>query len=203
MSTASDFSRMTREEYLAFERDSETKHEFLDGEVFAMSGASLRHNYIAGNLFAGLHARLQGTDCSPFIGDMRVKVDPTGLYTYPDVVVACDEPQFEDAAVDTLLTPTVIIEVLSDSTKNYDRGGKWRHYRQIPSLKHYLLVSQDSMEIEMYTRNDDDSWRLTDHRPTDDVVLTAIDCRLKWDEVYARVTFEPPQSAEASAEKNA
>lgn len=199
MSTASNFSRMTREEYLAFERASETKHEFLRGEVFAMSGASRSHNLIAGNLFAGLHASLRGTECLPFINDMRVRVTPTGLYTYPDVVVACDEPQFEDAEVDTLLTPTIIIEVLSDSTKHYDRVGKWKHYRQIESLKHYLLVSQDSMEIEMYTRNDNGTWTFSDHSPPDDVFIETIQCNLKWEDIYARVTFEENKEKRSDA----
>ena len=194
---------MTREEYLAFERTSEIKHEFLRGEVFAMSGASRSHNRVTLNIAASLLNQLSGLPCEPYSNDMRVKVNPTGLYTYPDVVVACDDPQFEDAEVDTLLTPAVIIEVLSETTKDYDRGGKWKHYRQIESLKRYLVISPTSMEIEMHTRNDDDSWRLTDHRPADDVVITAIDCRLKWDEVYARVTFEAPKTSKTNVEKNA
>jgi len=190
MSTASEQRRMSREEYLSFERVSETKHEFLAGEVFAMSGASRRHGLISLNIARRLAEQLDGKPCETFVNDMRVLVNPTGLYTYPDVVVARDDPEFESKELDTLLTPTVIVEVLSDSTEDYDRGGKWKHYRQIDSLKHYLLVSQHAMEIEMYTRNADNSWRLTDHRPTEEVWIEAIACALKWDEVYDRVVFE-------------
>lgn len=190
MSTAANNRRMTGEEYLAFERTSEIKHEFLDGEVFAMSGANRRHGLILGNLFASMHGQLKAGDCEIFPNDMRVRVSPTGLYTYPDIVVACNNPEFESKELDTLLTPTVIVEVLSDSTKDYGRGGKWKHYRQIDSLKHYLLVSQSAMEIEMYTRMADDSWRLTDHQPPEDVWIEAIQCGVNWDEVYARVIFD-------------
>lgn len=193
MSTASDHSRMSREEYLAFERASQTKHEYLDGELFAMAGSSRSHNRITLNLGATLHLQLRDSSCEPFVNDIRVRVSPTGLYTYPDVVVACGDSQYENDRLDTLLTPTVLMEVLSESTKDYDRGDKWKHYRQIDSLQHYLLVSQNAMEIEMYTRNPDDSWRLTDHRPAEDVWIEAIQCRLNWDDVYARVDFESAQ----------
>ena len=203
MSTVPDRRHMTRDEYLAFERTSETKHEFLDGEVFAMSGASRRHNLVSLNIARRLLEQLDGKPCETYINDMRVRVQPTGLYTYPDVVVACDNPEFESSELDTLLTPTVVIEVLSESTKDYDRGGKWKHYRQIKSLRHYLLVSQDAKEVEMYTRNDDGSWRLTDHQPPEVILIDAIDCHLSWDDLYARVKFDPPTNQEQDAPEDA
>jgi Uma2 family endonuclease len=193
MSTAPDHRRMSRDEYLAFERASETKHEFLENEVFAMAGASRRHALIITNLTRRLAEQLDDSKCEVYPNDMRVRVSPTGLYTYPDIVIACDDPKFEDKQVDTLLTPTVLIEVLSDSTKDYDRGDKWKHYRQIESLQHYLLVAQDAMEIEQYSRQDDGNWLYSDHRPDHEVDIQCIGCRLKWDEVYARVEFESPK----------
>jgi len=178
-------------EYLAFERASKTKHEFLDGEVFAMSGASRSHHRISINISGSLLTQLNGTPCEPFMSDMRLRIFPTGLYTYPDVVVACENQEYDDRELDTLLTPTVVIEVLSPSTADYDRGTKWDHYRQIDSLQHYLLVSQDSMQIDMYTRNEDNSWRFTVHQPDSSVSIEAIGCQLNWAEIYARVSFEP------------
>ena len=126
---------LTPQEYLARERRAETKSAYLRGEVFARAGASRKHNLVWTNVAAELRQRLRESDCEVYQSDMRVKVSPTGLYTYPDVTVACGEPQFEDAEVDTLLNPKVVVEVLSPSTADYDRGGKFTHYRRLPSLR--------------------------------------------------------------------
>ncbi len=147
--------KMTPQEYLRFERASEVKHEFYNGEIFAITDASENHNVVAGNTFAALHSQLRQRPCKLYPGDMRVHIPATGLYTYPDVTVVCGTPQFDDKEFDTLLNPTVIIEVLSPSTEKYDRGKKFEHYRSIPSLREYVLIAQDEMRVQLYTlRND-------------------------------------------------
>jgi len=184
---------LTPQEYLARERRAETKSEYLRGEVFAMSGASREHNLIASNVAAELRQQLRDRDCEVYPSDMRVKVSPTGLYTYPDVTVVCGEPEFEDAAVDTLLNPKVVVEVISPSTADYDRGGKFTHYRRLASLREYVLISQDRPLVEHYVRQGPDQWLLTENRSLDEtLVLPSIECRLPLAEIYLKVRFEPP-----------
>lgn len=181
---------VTPADYLALERRAETKSEYLNGTIYAMSGASRNHNRITVNLARRLGNQLSGKPCEPFINDMRVKVSPTGLYTYPDVVIVCGDPRFEDNQVDTLLNPTVIIEVLSDSTEAYDRGEKFAHYRALESLTDYLLVAQDKPRIEHYQRQADGQWlySVADgmEAQTD---ITAIGSVLRLIEIYDRVEF--------------
>ena len=133
--------RLSPQEYLAQERRADFRSEYLRGEVFAMAGASFEHTLIKDNISGEARSELKNGPCRVLTSDIRVKVDATGLYTYPDVAIVCDEPQFEDDAVDTLLNPRVIVEVMSDSTEKYDRGAKFVHYRQVPSLQEYILVS--------------------------------------------------------------
>lgn len=182
--------RLTPAEYLEIERRSETKHEFYRGEMFAMAGAKREHGLITLNIGADLHTQLANRKCEVYTSDMRVKVDQTGLYTYPDVVATCQEPRFEDARVDTLLNPQVVVEVLSDSTESYDRGKKFDHYRRVDSLREYVLVAQDEPHIELYSRQADGGWLLTEARGLDAAIeLPAIGCRLKLAEVYAKVNL--------------
>lgn len=181
---------LTPQEYLARERRAETKSEYLRGEVFAMSGASREHNLIAGNVNRALGEQLRDRQCEVYPGDMRVKVSPTGLYTYPDVTIACGEPEFEDAEVDTLLNPKVLVEVLSPSTADYDRGGKFTHYRRLPSLREYVLISQDRPLVEHYVRQAQDEWLLTEQSSLQDtLLLPSIECRLPLSEIYLKVRF--------------
>jgi len=154
-------SVLSSEEYLARERRAEWRSEFYRGEMFAMAGASWEHTLIKDNLAGEARNRFKGGPCHVATSDLRVKISVTGLYTYPDVVVVCDEPRFEDQVQDTLLNPRVIVEVLSDSTEKYDRGTKFGHYRQLPSLQEYVLVAQDRRLIERFIRQADDSWVLT------------------------------------------
>jgi Uma2 family endonuclease len=182
--------RYTPGEYLALERAAEFKSEFFDGQIYAMTGASRNHNRVAGNAFAALHAQLRGRPCEAFIGDMRVKVNATGLYTYPDVVVVCGGPRFEDDQVDTLLNPTVVIEVLSESTERYDRGEKFAHYRRLDSLQEYVLIAQLQVRVERYVRQGE-QWLLSEiGDPDDEVEVGAIGCRLALREIYERVEFQ-------------
>lgn len=179
-------------DYLAWERAQETRHEYFDGEVFAMTGASRPHNLVCGDTFAGLHAQLRGGPCEVYANDMRVKVSVTDMYTYPDIVVACGEPRFEDAAVDTLLNQALIIEVLSDSTERYDRGAKFAHYRTLPSLKDYLLVTPTQCRVEHDQRQDADRWLMREYRQLEDQIeCTSIQAWLRLAEMYERVSLEP------------
>lgn len=180
--------RYTPEEYLTLERKAEYKSEYFAGEIFAMSGASEQHNLIAGNVFAALHAQFRNRPCKVYANDMRVKVSPTGLYTYPDVVALCGEPQFDDEQKDTLLNPVVIIEVLSPSTEAYDRGDKFGHYRKLTSLAEYVLISQEKPHIEHYVRQPDNQWLLSEASSLQDTVqLPSINCTLMLAEVYDKV----------------
>ena len=186
--------RLTPQEYLVRERRAETKSEYLRGEVFAMSGASREHNLIAANTARQLGNQLRDRKCEVYQSDMRVKVSPTGLYTYPDVTVVCGAPEFEDAEVDTLLNPKVLVEVLSPSTADYDRGGKFTHYRRLPSLQEYVLISQDRPLIEHYVRQGRDEWLLTEQSSLEEIlVLPSIQCQLPLSEIYLKVRFAPEE----------
>ena len=180
---------LTPEEYLARERKALTKSEYRDGRIYAMPGASREHNVITGNTLVEIHVQLRNRVCEVYPSDMRVKVSSTGRYTYPDVVVVCDEPQFEDSHFDTLLNPTVLIEVLSSSTAAYDRGDKFAAYQKLDSLREYVLISQDSVCVEHYLRQEQD-WNLTEFRSLDDVFsLVSIGCELSLQAIYAKVQF--------------
>ena len=172
------------------ERKAEYRSEYVDGEIVAMTGASRKHNLVVVNLTREISQQLKGRPCETYSTDMRVRVPSTRLYTYPDVVVVCDEPQLEDEEFDTLLNPTVIIEVLSESTELYDRGKKFSFYRTIESLAEYLLVAQDECRIEQYERQADGGWLLSDHRSPEGMVkLASIQCSLELGEVYDKVAF--------------
>jgi Uma2 family endonuclease len=182
--------RWTVEEYLAFERSSDEKHEFIDGEVYLMAGASRRHNLIALNAAASLHNQLKQRPCEVYAADMRVRVEPD--YTYPDVSVVCDPPKFADGEhVDTLLNPMLIVEVLSPSTEMYDRGKKFQKYRTLDSFREYILIAQDEYRIETFLRAEDGRWILSEVTGADaEISLTTIGCTLRLADVYDKVTFE-------------
>jgi len=181
---------LTPEQYLEIERKAEYKSEYYDGEMFSMAGARATHNLIAANLIAQLHAQLRYGPCRTYTSDMRVHVKSTGLYTYPDVVVACQDPRFLDDEVDTLLNPTLIVEVLSPTTEAYDRGRKFGHYRSIESLAEYLMVSSERVGAELFTRQTDGAWLLTAASDLQDAVhLSATGCRLLLADLYEKVQF--------------
>ncbi|MXV75149.1 Uma2 family endonuclease [Candidatus Poribacteria bacterium] len=180
---------LTPEEYLARERKALTKSEYRDGRIHALPGASRKHNLIAVHVTGELYIQLRTRSCEVYTNDMRVKVSAAGLYTYPDVVIVCDEPRFEDSHFDTLLNPTVLIEVLSPSTAAYDRGEKFASYQKLDSLCEYVLISQDSVCVEHYLRQAQD-WNLTEFRSLDDVFsLVSIACELSLQAIYAKVQF--------------
>jgi Uma2 family endonuclease len=185
--------RMTAAEYLALERAAPQKHEFFNGELFAMAGASEAHNLITLNVAEALRAGLRGRPCRVYASDMRVKIDATGLYTYPDVVAVCGERQFEDERRDTLLNPTVIFEVLSSSTEAYDRGDKFAHYRRLASLQEYVLIAQDRHRVERFTRQEPgEEWLLTEISEPDGILrLASLDCALTLAAIYDQVELPP------------
>ncbi|HEX3314037.1 MAG TPA: Uma2 family endonuclease [Gemmataceae bacterium] len=189
MSTAPT-RRITPQEYLAIERAAETRSEYDAGEMFAMSGASWHHNLVKDNLAREIGQQLKEGPCRVVTSDLRVKVDATGLYTYPDIVVVCDEPHFEDDVHDTLLNPRVVIEVLSDSTEKYDRGKKFGHYQRVASLQEYVLVAQDEPVVERYERQPT-GWLLTTVRGLDaEFAFASIAATVSLREIYRGVTFD-------------
>lgn len=180
---------VTPEEYLALERRTEYKSEYLHGEIFAMTGASRKHNLIAVNILGELHRQLKGKPCEVYPSEMRVKVAASGLYTYPNVVVVCGEPQFEDDYLDTLINPTVLFEVLSKTTERYDRIAKSDYYRRLESLTEHLLVAQDEVHVEQFIKQADGQWSLIDFHSVDATIeLDSISCSLALREVYDRVS---------------
>lgn len=174
--------------YLQQERKATEKNEYLNGQVYAMAGASREHNQLVFNLAGLLHGQLRGSPCSAYVNDMRVRSHSTEAYFYPDLTVVCDDAEFEDEEMDTLLNPVLIIEVLSPSTEGYDRGAKFAHYRRMESLREYVLIAQDRYSIERYIRDDSGHWVLSEaNTPASVVDLTSIGCHLQVDEVYEKI----------------
>jgi Uma2 family endonuclease len=151
-------------EYLHFEKQSQEKHEFFQGEIFAMSGASNRHNLIFSNLFTGIGIQLKGKPCKPFGSDMRIYVAENTLFTYPDISIICNEIVSAPMDEDTATQPTVLIEILSPSTRNYDSGGKFKLYRDIPTLKEYIMVDSEAIGIEAFRLNQRGHWELEEYK---------------------------------------
>ena len=169
--------------YLALEEASNTKHEYLAGEIYAMAGGTPEHAALAANLIGMLSVELRGKPCRVYTSDLRVRVNETGLTTYPDVSVVCGEIKCDPENASTVLNPSVLIEVLGDSTEKYDRGEKFEHYKQIKTLETYMLVSHQRPLVELY-RRDGDAWASTHLKTGEMFFLDAIDCQLSVDDVY-------------------
>ena len=181
----------TPEQYLEQERQAEFRSEYIAGEIFAMAGASRRHNLITLNVASLLGAQI-GDSCEAYANDMRIQVKPTGMYTYPDIVIVCGERKFLDAGEDTLLNPTIIVEVLSPSTASYDRVEKFAYYRRLASLREYVLVSQDRPCVERYERTSDSDaeWLYTvAEGPEATLLLPSIGSTLALADIYRKITF--------------
>jgi Uma2 family endonuclease len=186
------------EQYLELDRAAERKSEYFDGEMYAMAGAGMAHNWIVANTIASLHAQLRGKPCGAIPSDMRLRVATGRRYAYPDVTVVCGKPELLDGRKDILLNPTVIIEVLSPSTEKFDRGLKFVAYTAIPSLRQYLLIASDHASVEVFTKDEDGFWGPGPKSEQLDgtVELETIGCRLALADIYERVDFA---AAEASA----
>lgn len=181
----------TPEEYLSFERVSESRHEYLDGSVYAMSGESLNHSTVCFNLYGILHSQLRGSPCRGLSPNMKVRTKGESMYSYPDLAIVCGDPVFHDEHGDVLVNPTVVFEVLSRSTEAYDRGEKSLRYRnEIESLRDFVLVAQERPRVEHFTRQPDGSWTSEEVNGLDGVLtLASINCRVRLADVYDRVAF--------------
>jgi len=187
-------TKITEEEYLAIDRAAEVRSEFLDGEMWAMSGGSMQHSRLAMNISAELYNALRGSNCEVFTSDLRVRVMPRRMYAYPDVTVVCGTPQLADDRQDILVNPAVIFEVLSPTTEKYDRGAKFRHHLTIDTLKDYILVDQFAMRIEQYTRGTAGAWTFRAYRqPEDESKIDSIAVSLPLGRIYDRVELPPPE----------
>ena len=179
---------VTAEQYLETERLSQDKHEYFAGEVFAMSGASLSHNIIFSNTIGSLSFKLKGKPCRPFGSDLRVHIPNNTLYTYPDISIICGKPETTDDHKDTVVNPTVLIEILSKSTRGYDKGEKFTLYRDIESLKNYILIDSEQIRVENFNRNADNSWILREYKSLEDtLMIEALDEVLLLSDIYFEV----------------
>lgn len=183
-------TQLTAAEYLAFERQSEERHEYHGGELRLMAGASRKHNIISGNLFASFHQQLRGKPCKPFMNDMRVWIESAERYFYPDIAVICGkEPFIED---DVATDATLIVEVLFDATEAFDRGKKFEIYRRLHSLQDYILASQNDTLVEHFHKTSESEWRYTAlSKPEDSLLIEAINVQLPLQEIYVDVEFNP------------
>lgn len=185
--------RVSPEEYLEFERTSDVRHEFVDGNVFAMAGESLSHSQVCTNLSGEVRTKLKGTSCQPLSPNMKVRTSTASLFAYPDLTIVCGKPLFHDLKKDVLINPRVIFEVLSPSTEAYDRTTKFARFRMgNETLTDYILVSQDKPFVEHFTRQPDGEWLYRSFSDmTDSFEIASVECSLSLDEIYDRVEFEP------------
>ena len=184
------YNNISAEEYLKQERAATEKHEYYQGEIFAMSGASKEHNEIFSNFFGDIAHQLKGKGCKPYGSDFRVHIPKNTLYTYPDIIIVCGEPEFTDDKMDTVTNPSVIVEILSKSTRNYDKGEKFTLYRDITTLKEYILVDTEKIHVEKHIRHADNSWQLTDYRYIEEYfTIDCVQISLLLKDIYDGVFF--------------
>jgi Uma2 family endonuclease len=191
MALAQKHPVFTIKDYLDYERFSTERHEFLDGNVYAMAGENPKHSTICYNLYGITHNQLRGKNCRGFSPNMKIATNERGLYSYPDLAIVCGEPIYHDQKSDVLLNPTVIFEVLSPSTENYDRGEKFLRYTNfIETLNDYILISQDEPFIEHYQKQENGGWEKFEIRDLDAILeIVSIDCRISFSELYELVDF--------------
>ncbi|MBF0117875.1 MAG: Uma2 family endonuclease [Desulfobacterales bacterium] len=190
---AEKIQTISEEEYLEMERVSEIKHEYHEGEIFAMAGASDSHNLITANVIREIGIQLKTKNCFAYVNDMKIRINKLKKYLYPDIMVVCGEKKFFDnQKKDALLDANLIVEVLSDSTEAYDRGDKFRYYRQLNSLKEYLLISQKEKRVEKYLKNETGFWMFSEtNEDQPQIILESIDCKLNLEDIYQKVDFIP------------
>lgn len=194
---------LSEEDYLRLERAAEYKSEYIDGQIIAMSGARRAHVRLSMRIASLLETQLEGKKCEAYNSDLRVKIPDGRLYTYPDISVACG-PKFADEALDTLLNPIVVMEVLSNSTRNYDRGKKLRLYRTIPSLLDYVLVDQYAVNVEHWRREPNGTWNVRECTGLDDeLTLESIACRLLLRDIYRGIELTQEQTKDPASGANA
>jgi Uma2 family endonuclease len=180
----------TPEEYLAQEEVSEFRSEYRDGEIVPMMGGSINHNQIAGNVYAYLKFMLRKTDIKPYINDLRLWIAQYRQYTYPDVLLIRGQPGFHEQRMDTILNPCLIVEVLSKSTRNYDRTEKFRYYRSIAEIREYILIDQYEIGVEQYVKKEDNSWLFRTYESgSEKVTLPTVNLEIAIADIYENVTF--------------
>ena len=188
---APKYNYISPEDYLLKERASQEKHEYFKGEVFAMSGASWEHNIIAKNISTIILPFLKGSSCDMFGSDLRIHIPENTLYTYPDFSIICGKPEVTDKEKDTAVKPSVIIEILSKSTKDYDRGSKFMLYRSIKTLKEYITIDSLSFSVEIFTRQENNTWLLSEFKQlSDSFVISTISLTLQLKDVYEDVSID-------------
>ncbi len=192
----------TMEQYAALEDAADYKSEFIAGRIYAMSGGTPDHSLIAGNIILALGLKLAGSPCKVYTSDLRVGIMPIDMETYPDVTVVCGERHINPFDKNSVINPAVIFEVLSPSTEAYDRGEKWARYRRLDSLQEYILVSQDTPQVEQYVRQDDDTWKFTFAEGLEGST-TVLGVPLLLTEVYDKITFPEVVSVRDTAEADA
>ena len=185
------YNYISPEEYLEAERAALEKHEYYQGEIFAMSGASLKHNKIFSNLFRDIAFKIKGKGCRPYGSNLRIHIPKNTLFTYPDISIICGEPDLTDDKFDTATNPSVIIELLSKSTRNYDKGEKFTLYRDIDSLQEYILVDTEKVYVEKHIRNADNNWQLTEYKTSDSsFIITTFSLSFLLKDIYEDLSFE-------------
>jgi Uma2 family endonuclease len=188
---AAKYNYISQEDYLAMERESEEKHEYFEGEIFAMAGASMPHNEVVRSIYSALSIHLKGKDCKPYGSDLRVHIPSNTLYTYPDISIICGKPETTDVFTDNVTNPSVIIEVLSKSTKGYDTIEKFSLYRSIKTLKEYITIDSTRVSVELYTKQEDGKWLLSEFKQlTDSFVISTIGLTLLLNDIYEDVSIE-------------
>jgi Uma2 family endonuclease len=177
--------KVSIEEYLQFENTSEQKHEYYKGEIFAMAGAGLRHNLIFSNLFLSLGSRLKGSPCRPYGSDMRIHIPQNTLFTYPDISIICGDIITSDADENSATTPVLIFEILSEATRSYDRGDKFKLYRELPTLKEYILIDSQAVGVEAFRINKNGYWELEEYKQANEIIsLPALTISISLQEIY-------------------
>ena len=185
------YNYISPEEYLEAERAALEKHEYYQGEIFAMSGASLKHNKIFSNLFRDIAFKIKGKGCRPYGSNLRIHIPKNTLFTYPDISIICGEPDLTDDKFDTATNPSVLIELLSKSTRNYDKGEKFTLYRDIDSLQEYILVDTEKIYVEKHIRNADNSWQITEYKTLDSsFIITTFSLSFLLKDIYEDLSFE-------------
>ncbi len=184
------YKNISAAEYLAVERNAFEKHEYYQGEVFAMSGASIKHNMIFSHVFGELASKLKGKNCMPFGSDLRIHIPKNTLYTYPDISIVCGETKCTDDFFDTAVNPSVIIELLSKTTRSYDKGKKFSLYRDIDSLLEYILIDTERIHVEKHIRNNDNSWQLTEFKSLEDsFLINTVNLSISLKDIYEGISF--------------
>lgn len=183
-------NKLTIEEYLEYENTSQEKHEYYKGDIYAMSGAKVAHNRISGNVYHALRKRLEGKPCEPFSSDQRIHIPENSLFTYPDISVVCGEPETFNNDEWNILNPTVIIEILSPSTKDYDRGEKFKLYRDIKSLREYIMIDSQNIQVEVFRINETGHWELEEYKTIEsELLVKAISISIPVQEIYEGISL--------------